>query len=142
MINALPRWKRHKQELSQVLITRCAQLRGRPLEIDPPVVKDHEDRLFGFLIAGGLNPSEAAIANRFVCGHIHRVTNLVRHDNRGDLLQIAELDDFVVDRRRNDRIEPGRRIVKKHQRWFCGHRARDRDAATLSPDSSDGIRSV
>ena len=123
-------------------IARRTQLRGRPLEIDPPVVKDHEDRLFGFLIAGGLNPREAAIANRLVRGHIHRVTNLVRHDNRGDLLQIAELDDFVVDRRRNDRIEPGRRIVKEHQRGFAATARAIATRRRCPPDSSDGIRSV
>ena len=37
---------------------------------------------------------------RLVRRHVERVSNLVRHHDRRDVFQVAQLDDFVVDRRR------------------------------------------
>ena len=60
-----------------------------------------------------------------------RVAQLVRHDDRADALEVAQLDDLLVDRHRRDRVEAGRRLVVEQDARLGGHRARDRDAPPL-----------
>ena len=62
----------------------------------------------------------------------HGVADLLRHHDRRDLLEIAQLHDLVVHRRRNHGIESGRRVVEQHQVRLGRHRAPDADAAALA----------
>ena len=71
-------------------------------------------------------------AHRHVRGDVERVAQLVRDDDRADVLQIAQLDDLLVDGRRGDRVETGGRLVVEQDPRLGGHRARDRDAAALA----------
>ena len=59
----------------------------------------------------GATSSRHRRPTRFVRRDVERVAQLVRDHDRRHGLEIAELDDLVVDRRRGDRIEPGRRLV-------------------------------
>ena len=56
-------------------------------------------------------PSPSGSRTAMCVRDVERVAQLVRHDDRADVLEIAQLDDLVVDRRRRDRIEAGRRLV-------------------------------
>jgi len=56
----------------------------------------------------------------------------MRHEDRGDLLQVAQLDDFVIDGGRDDRIQPRRRVVEEQQIRLGCHGARNRDAPPLA----------
>jgi hypothetical protein len=47
----------------------------------------------------------------------------MRHDNRRDVLQVVELDDLVIDRRRDDGIEARCRIVE--QTWLASRLLED-----------------
>ncbi len=68
----------------------------------------------------------------FVRGDVERVPHLVGHDQRGDVLQIAQLDDLVVHRRRDDGIEAGGRVVEQQECRPGGHGAGDADPAPLT----------
>jgi hypothetical protein len=72
------------------------------------------------------------VGHRLVHCHVERVSDLVRHQNRRDVFPIAQLDDFVVDRRHNDGIQPRRQVVEQPEVRFAGHRAGDRDATPLA----------
>ena len=61
-----------------------------------------------------------------------RVAQLMGDDDRADVLEVAQLDHLFVDRRRRDRVEPGRRLVVEQDARLGRHRARDRHAPALS----------
>ena len=62
-------------------------------------------------VAGTMRTLPSAFARGHVRRDVEGVAQLVRHDDRADVLEIAQLDDLVVHRRRGDRIEAGRRLV-------------------------------
>ena len=84
-----------------------------------------------FCASAGTISMSLALAHRLVRRHEERVPQLVRHDDRADVLEVAQLDDLLVDRRRRNRIETGGRLVVEQHRRLGRHRARDRDAAAL-----------
>src|SRR5687768_15426536 len=54
------------------------------------------------------------------------------HQNRRDLFEVSQLDDFLVDGRRRNRIEPRSRLVVKQNAGLDRHGTRDRDPPTLT----------
>ena len=51
------------------------------------------------------------VAHRHVRGDVEGIPQLMGHHDRADALEVAQLDDLVVDRNGRDRIEPCRRLV-------------------------------
>ncbi len=47
------------------------------------------------------------------------------------VLEVAQLDDLLVDRNGRNRIKAGRRLVVEHDARLGGHGSRDRHAAAL-----------
>ena len=110
----------------------CAELRGVPFERDPAVLEHDELRLRPPCLPAALSNAQLAVcAARRVLGDVERVAQLVRDDDRADALEVAQLDDLLVDGQRRDRIEAGRRLVVEQDARLRGHRPRDRDAPPL-----------
>src|SRR5581483_5445211 len=101
-LRELPRWEGHEEKLPQVVISRGKELGSGALELDSAIVQHHEARAFGRVISGPNDLHAIGAADRFVLRDIERVANLVRHGNRGHVLQVAELHNLIVDRRRGD----------------------------------------
>src|SRR5690349_21810528 len=71
-----------------------AQLRGVPFERDAPFLQHDE---LGFLALLGVRRDDAnpaVLPNRFPRGYPEGVAHLVRHDDRADVLEVAQLDDL------------------------------------------------
>ena len=83
-----------------------------------------EDEIVGFLESQGPD---------YMIDELERFLHVVRDDDRRHMLEIAQLDDLVVDGRCDNGIESGRRIVEQEQPRVCGDRACDGDAPTLAP---------
>jgi hypothetical protein len=64
----------------------------------------------------------------------------MRHDERRDVLEIAQLDDLVVHGRGDDRIEAGRRVVEQQERRSRGNCPGNTDAAPLTAGQGRGHR--
>jgi len=60
-------------------------------------VKDHEPGLFRFGLVGRHDLRVSLRNDGLVRGNVERVSDLMGHDDRRHMLQIAQLDDFVVD---------------------------------------------
>ena len=75
---------------------------------------------------------ELALPDRFVRGDEERVAQLMGDDDRGDALEVAQLQDLFVHGHRRNRVEPGGRFVVEQDARLGRHRARDGDAAALS----------
>jgi hypothetical protein len=86
-------------------------------------------------LAGGV------LRGRVQC-NVVRIADLVRDENRGDVLEVAQLDDFVVDRRGRDGVQAGRRIVEEKQPRLRRIALAIATRRRCPPDSSDGIRSM
>src|SRR5262245_60772557 len=78
------------------------------------------------------------VAPRHVLRHEERVTQLMRDDDRAHVLEVAQLDHFLVDRGRGDRIETGGRFVIQHDARPEADGTGDRDAAALAPGERGG----
>ena len=87
-----------------------------------------------FFSSAGTMLNAAVLAHRLVGGDAERVAQLVRDDDRADVLEIAQLDDLVVDGVGGDRIEPGRRlVVEQDARLEATSRARWPRAGAARP---------
>lgn len=128
----LPRWKGHEQKLLQIGISRCPQLGCAPVEANPTIVEHHEAGVLSLGIDHGRDFYASLFPHGFVRGHVERVSNLMRHHDRRDVLQVPQLDDLIVNRRRDDRVEPGRWIVEEQEGRFRGNRTSDRDTTPLA----------
>jgi hypothetical protein len=53
--------------------------------------------VIGLVFISRTNAETPVLAHRFVGRHIERVVELVCYEARGDLLQIPQFDDLVVD---------------------------------------------
>ena len=82
----------------------------------------------------GTNSISLVRPPRLMRGDVERVAQLMRDDDRADVLEVAQLDDLVVDRQRRDRIEAGRRlVVEQDARLAPSARARSRRAGAGRP---------
>src|SRR5580765_453462 len=122
-----------RQERLQIGIVGVPQFRGVTLEADEAVLEHDEFGLVGLLRSCRHN-LHAAVLTPY--GHAVRdvegVTQLVRHDNRTDALEIPQLDDLVVHRRGGDRIEPGGGLVVQEDPRLECHRTGNRHPPPLS----------
>src|SRR6478735_3282520 len=83
-----------------------AELPGIALEGDEALLEHDELRLFALLFGGRHDPDAVTVAHRLMRGHAEGIAHLVRDHDRADVLQVAQLDDLVVDSISRDRIEP------------------------------------
>src|SRR5581483_423049 len=96
---------RRRQELAQDGIGRAARLVRRAGESDPPLVEE-----------------------RHPIGDEEGAREVVRHDDRGEAEALLEVADQVVDLRRGDGVEAGRRLVVEERLRLERERARERRA--------------
>ena len=102
-LRPLPGWQCLSEEFAQIGIGRGHQLRAGPLEADPAVMEHHEVRARRLCAGQWQNGHASLRPHGLVRGHVERIANLVSHDDGGDLFQVSKLDDFIVDRRGNNR---------------------------------------
>src|SRR5829696_6305682 len=96
-----------RQEGLQVWIPRALQIAGRPFEDDAAVLQHDELGLFGLLLIGRLDLHGAVAAVGPVARDEKRIAQLVRYHDRADALDVTQLDDLFVDRRRRDGVKSG-----------------------------------
>ena len=92
----------------------------------PSLVKHEEIGRWWALVVGRDYVHAIGTTDCFVSRDVVRVADLMGHEDRGDALEVAHLDDLVGDRRRDDRIESNSWVVKKQRARLGGHGARDR----------------
>ena len=97
----------------------------------------------GLRVVGAHDLQLAVGAHGLVRRDVEGVPDLLGDDDRGHLLEVAQLDDLVVHRRRDDRIEAGGRS----RRTASGaastpSRGRSPTRRRWPPDRSDGMRSM
>src|SRR4030095_10539590 len=107
-LTRLPGRERHEHEFLQVLVARLLQLGGRPLETDLPLVEHHEVSLSGGVLGKRQDAMAITLAHGPVRRDMERVSNLVRDDDRRDVLEVSQLDDLVLDARRPYRVDARR----------------------------------
>ena len=83
-----------------------------PLERDATVLQHDEFSLLGFIRISANNLQHPIVTpHRLVRRHVESVAQLVRHQDRADILQVAKLDDLIVDRGGRDRVETRSRLI-------------------------------
>src|SRR5262249_37584744 len=80
---------------------------------------------------GRHHSNRAVLPYGAVCRYIKRVPQLVRYDNRADVLEVAQLDDLVVYGGGGNRIETGVRLVVQKNLGARAEGAGDRHPAAL-----------
>src|SRR3989442_13838245 len=83
------------EELANVRIGLLAQFVRVAFDQDAAVLQHDELGFIQLPVVGGFEPELPVVANRLVPGHIERITKLVRHQNRADILEIAQLHDLI-----------------------------------------------
>src|SRR6187200_2373068 len=95
----------------EIGVARIAQLGRRPLE-DYFTVPEHQELRVVLIVKRRLLELHLALAvDRTMRRDVERIPELMGYDNRRHLLEIAQLDDLVVDGQRRDRVQAGCRLI-------------------------------